>query len=70
MNKLEQKLSTAGFQFEKEQEFLYYPKTVWVKKYSRLNENGSTSTVIIHREEIITSNNVSKKELKELRGGT
>lgn len=70
MNKIEQKLSTADFQFEKEQEFLYYPKTVWVKKYSRKNDNGSISTVIIHREEIISTNNVSKKELKELRGGT
>ena len=66
MTKLEIRLQAAGYNFEKEQEMLYYPKTILVKLYVKLNSNGTVSKVFINRDEIISSHNVPYKELRRL----
>lgn len=68
MTKLETRLKENGYVFEKEQEMLFYPKTVLVKIYVKLGQRGTVSKVYISREDILTSHNVSKKELRILNG--
>ncbi len=67
MTKLEIRLQAAGYNFEKEQEMLYYPKTILVKLYVKLNSNGTVSKVFTNRDEIISSHNVPNKELRRLK---
>ena len=66
MTKLEIRLHAAGYSFEKEREMLYYPKTILVKLYVKQNSNGTVSKVFVNRDEIISSHNVSYKELRRL----
>lgn len=65
MNKLETRLKDAGYVFVKEQEVTFGLRSGPVKLYVK---PGTSCKVYISKEEIVSSNCVSNKELKKLQG--
>lgn len=65
MTKLETRLKDAGYVFVKEQEVTFGLRSGIVKLYVK---PGTSCRVYTSREEIVSSNCVTNKELKELKG--
>ena len=67
MNKLETRLKDAGYVFVKEQEVTFGLRSGLVKLYVKPNTNCK---VYISKDEIISSNGLTNKELKKLQSYT
>lgn len=65
MTKLETRLKDAGYVFVKEQEVTFGLRTGSVKLYVK---PGTSCKVYISKDEIVSSNGVTNKELKKLNG--
>lgn len=65
MNKLETRLKEAGYVFVKEQEVTFGLRSGPVQLYIK---PGTNCKVYISKEEIVSSNCISNKELKKLQG--
>jgi hypothetical protein len=65
MSKLETKLKEAGYVFVKEQEVTFGLRSGSVKLYVK---PGTSCRIYTSREEIVSSNCVSNKELNKLKG--
>ena len=65
MSKLETRLKEAGYVFEKEQEVTFGLRSGSVKLYVK---PGTSCRIYISKEEIVSSNCASKKELDKLKG--
>lgn len=65
MNKLETRLKDAGYVFVKEQAVTFGLRSGPVKLYAK---PGTSCKVYISRDEIVSSNGITNKELKKLNG--
>ena len=65
MNKLETRLKDAGYVFVKEQEVTFGLRSGPVKLYVK---PGTSRKIYTSREEIVSADCISNKELKELKG--
>lgn len=65
MTKLETRLKEAGYVFVKEQEVTFGLRSGIVKLYVK---PGTSCRICTSREEIVSSNCVTKKELDNLKG--
>ena len=65
MNKLETRLKDAGYVFVKEQEVTFGLRSGRVKLYTKPD---TSYKVYISKDEIISSNGLTNKELKKLQG--
>ena len=65
MTKLETRLKDAGYVFVKEQEISFGLRSGLVKLYVK---PSTSCKVYISRDEIVSSNGITNKELKKLNG--
>lgn len=67
MTKLETRLKDAGYVFIKEQEITFGLRSGLVKLYTK---PGTSYKVYISKDEIVSSNGLTNKELKKLQSYT
>lgn len=65
MSKLETRLKENGYVFEKEQEVTFGLRSGSVKLYVK---PGTNCRIYISKEEIVSSNGVTNRELNKLKG--
>lgn len=65
MNKLETRIKDAGYVFVKEQEVTFGLRSGLVKLYVK---PGTNCRIYISKDEIVSSNGLTNKELKKITG--